>query len=184
MSDRLPEIDFLLSEVSRSYGGRIETSTDFDALESAIDEKLSERVSAATLKRIWGYVNLQPRQRISTLNILARYAGRKDFRTLCLELQETSGFFNQECVVCGDLEKGDKVELRWMPDRVVSLVKENGILFEVLDPGKSKLRVGDKVECLEFIKGQPAYFSIWRNGQRLQPYVAGRAKGITSIEVY
>lgn len=182
--NKSPEIIYLLDEVSRQYGGRLETSTDFERLESAIAESLSETVSAATLKRLWGYVSQQPRQRLSTLDLLARYVGRKDYRALCLELQETSDFLSDKAIRSQELESGKRLKINWMPDREVRLRCLGGTRFEVEDAGTSKLRQGDIVEAAEFIQGQPLYLSVTRNGERLSPYVAGRAKGLTSIEVY
>lgn len=182
--NKSPEISFLLDEVAKQFGGRLETSTDFDALEAAIAEKLSDTISSATLKRLWGYVSQHPRQRLSTLDLLARYTGRKDFRSLCLELQETSDFFSETSIRSEEIEPGRHLQLRWMPDRVVIFRALGAGRFEVEDGGRSKLRAGDRVEALEFIQGQPLYLSIERDGVRLRPYVAGRAKGLTHIEVY
>ncbi len=177
------EIDYLREKVAGRYGGRLETSTDFDALEAAIREALGETVSSATLKRIWGYVSRHPRPRLSTLDLLARYTGRDHFRALCLELQETSGFLSAQMVRGQDLEVGKHLKLSWMPDRTVILKSLGGCRFEVEDAGSSKLLKGDIVETMEFIQGQPLYLSIWREGKIL-PYVAGRARGLTHIEVY
>lgn len=179
-----PEISYLLDEVARKYGGRLETSTDFNALEAAIGEALGETVSSATLKRLWGYVALHPRQRLSTLDLLARYAGRKGYRAMCLELQQTSGFLSATTVRSNELTPGSHIRLGWMPDRIVLVRNLGGNRFEVEDAGTSKLRAGDIAEATEFILGQPLYLSILRNGKRLQPYVAGRAKGLTRLELY
>lgn len=178
------ELDYLRKEVARQYGGRLETSTDFDALEAVIGDKLGETVSSATLKRFWGYVSHHPRQRLSTLDLLARYAGRDSFRALCLELQDTSGFLTAQPVNSQELEVGKHLTLSWMPDRTVILRSLGGCRFEVEDAGTSKLLVGDTVETTEFLLGQPLYLSVERNGERLKPYVAGRAKGLTRVEVY
>ncbi len=82
------------------------------------------------------------------------------------------------------MEAGCHVALRWHPDRVVVFRALGGGLFEVEDAGRSKLCKGDRVEALEFIQGQPLYLSVERDGKRLRPYVAGRARGLTGIEVY
>ena len=179
----LNELDYLREEVAGRYGGRLETSTDFDALETAIREALGETVSSATLKRIWGYVSRHPRPRLSTLDLLARYTGRDNFRTLCLELQETSGFLSARTVRSQDLESGKHLKLSWMPERTVILKSLGGCRFEIEDAGSSKLLKGDIVEAMEFIQGQPLYLSVGRQGKVL-PYVAGRARGLTRIEVY
>ena len=43
--NKSPEISFLLDEVAKQFGGRLETSTDFDALEAAIAERSEEHTS-------------------------------------------------------------------------------------------------------------------------------------------
>ena len=174
----------LLGQVEEKVDRKMKTPKDFDFLVGQIYEKTHRSISASTLKRLWGYVDSYPSIRESTLNLLARYTGRKDFRTLCLELQQTSDFFSATTVRSQDVEAGCHLELHWLPDRVVTIRSLGGGVFEVEDPGRSKLCGGDRVEALEFIQGQPLYLSVERDGKRLRPYVAGRARGITRIEVY
>jgi len=178
------EISFLIEEVAKRYGGRLKTTTDFDALEAAIGETLGETVSSSSLKRLWGYVSLQPKQRRSTLDILARYAGRDSYQALCKELLETSDFFSTQTVQSTELAPDQHLQLCWMPDRTVVLRSLGGQRFEVEEAGTSKLRAGDIVEATEFIQGQPLYMAVTREGEKPRPYVAGRAKGLTHIEVY
>ena len=181
--NKSPEFQFLIQEVSRQYGGRLETTTDFDALSDSIESRSGERISPSTLKRIWGYVRLNPRQRRSTLDILSRYAGRKDYRALCIELQETSNYFTEESLRTRDLVAGTRLSLCWMPDRKVRIRYLGEYAFEVEDPGTSKLRTGDKVHCAGFLIGQSLYLDIERDGETMPPYVAGRAKGLTAIQI-
>ncbi len=181
--NKSPEFQFLIQEVSRQYGGRLETTTDFDALSDSIESRSGERISPSTLKRIWGYVRLNPRQRRSTLDILSRYAGRKDYRALCIELQETSNYFTEESLRTRDLGAGTRLSLCWMPARKVRIRYLGEYAFEVEDPGTSKLRAGDKVHCAGFLIGQPLYLDIERDGETMPPYVAGRAKGLTAIQI-
>ena len=183
MTNNRHETAFLLREVSRTYGGRIETTTDFDALADDIEDRLGERVSPSTLKRIWGYVRLQPRQRLSTLDLLARYTGRADYRALCIELQETSDYFSEESVMAREMEPGQRITLQWMPDRTVTLRHLSGTDFEVEEAGSSKLRKGDRVSAVGFILGQPLYLDIVREGEALPPYASGRSRGLTGIRI-
>lgn len=181
--NKSPEFQFLIQEVSRQYGGRLETTTDFDALSDSIEAMTGERISPSTLKRIWGYVRLNPRQRRSTLDILARYAGRKDYRALCLELQETSNYFTEESIRTRDLDPGTRLSLCWMPDRKVRIRYIGAYAFEVEDSGTSKLRAGDRIHSAGFLLGQPLYLDIERDRETMPPYVAGRAKGLTAIQI-
>lgn len=179
------EIDFLLSEVSRFYGGEISSASDFDKLSEAIETAVGEPLSVSTLKRLWGYVNQRHKPRYSTLNILSQYVGRKDFMTLCLDLQETSEFLYSEKVLSSSLSEGAHIALSWQPNRNVELEYNGDNTFAVVDAGTSKLKEGDLVETSVFIKGQPLYFGrIVRDGNELPAYVAGKSMGLTSITVY
>ena len=72
MSKNIPELTFLLSEVEKKYNRRIATTTDFESLSVVIEHTTGELLSSSTLKRLWGYVSLNPTPRISTLDILSR----------------------------------------------------------------------------------------------------------------
>ena len=182
--NKTPELSYLIEEVSKCFGGKVETTTDFDTLAEQIAGSTGERISPSTLKRLWGYVSLQPRQRTSTLDILARYVGRNSFRELCLELQETSAYFSVENIRTRDLDPGTELELRWMPDRIVRIKYLGEQCFSVTDPGRSKLKAGDLLWSIGFIRSQPLYLDVEREGRKMPPYVAGRAKGLTGIQVF
>ena len=75
MSKNIPELTFLLAEVEKKYNRRIATTTDFESLSVVIEHTTGELLSSSTLKRLWGYVSLNPTPRISTLDILSRFTG-------------------------------------------------------------------------------------------------------------
>lgn len=179
------EIEFLLSEVERVYGGKITSASDYDKLSEDIDANTGEPISVSTLKRLWGYVNQSHKPRYSTLNVLAKYVGRCDFMSLCIELQETSEFLYSEKILSCDLGEGSVVVMAWQPNRVVQLEHLGEGKYEVIDSGTSKLNNGDIVETHAFIKGQPLYFGrIIRAGKELPAYVAGKSMGLTNITIY
>ena len=184
MTDNSTELQFLIDETARRFGGRLETTTDFDALSESIETATRERISASTLKRIWGYVSKHPRPRTATLDILSRYAGRRDFRSLCQEIQLTSGFLSAEKIESASLAPDTMVILRWLPDRYIKLKYEGANKYKVLDGGSSKLQAGDTFEALSFLKGHPLYLNrILRGDEVLPPYVAGRSAGLQSLEM-
>jgi len=180
------EISFLQGEVVKKAGFEMKTSNDFERLSVLIEKSTGQLVSVSTLKRLWGYVNMSPKPRTSTLDILAQYIGRIDYVHLCLELQQTSDFFiSAEKIQSASLKPGDKVILSWLPDRTVSLEYSGNNHYLVIDGGTSKLKPGDIFESSGFIKNQPLYITgIMRNGEELPPYVAGKAMGLTEIEIH
>ncbi|MBR1926859.1 MAG: hypothetical protein IJ840_03780 [Bacteroidales bacterium] len=185
MNEKTLEIEYLLGKVAEVFGGPVATSKDFETLSARIDEATGQPVSTATLKRLYGYMSLKPKPRITTLDILSRFIGRDGFRALCLELQESSAFLSAETVASESLSAGQELSLSWLPDREVRLQHVGGQEFLVLDPGTSKLRAGDEFAVIEIVKGHPLYISgIRREGRILPEYVAGRSAGIQEIKIY
>lgn len=189
MQDKtIPELGFLLHEVELKYGKRIATSTDFDALSLSILEATKNVISSSTLKRLWGYVSLNPMPRTTTLDILARYLGSENFHAYCEELSKRdimeSGFFKSKALAVSDLKEGDKVRIGWAPNRLVSLNYLGNFCFEVEESINSKLEKGDRFELSNIMIGYPLYISrVLRNGEYTPSYIAGKSSGINSLKV-
>lgn len=188
MADRLiTEMNYLMSLVERKFHKNIETSTDFHSLSLEIEDETNERISASTLKRIWGYVNMAPTPRPATLDILAKYISHKDYKTFCDNLRNSkalqSMFFTADFINTGGLEPDARIEIGWDPDRIVTLRHLGDGFFEVESSQNSKLEAGDRFEAAAFIKGSPLYISrILRNGEYTPSYIAGRQGGLKHLK--
>lgn len=184
----IPELTYLLSEVERKYGRRVATSTDFESLSVVIEHQTGELISSSTLKRLWGYVSLNPTPRISTLDILSRFTGHKDFRHFCRSLTESkvfsSTFFSTRCTVTSDLSVGQTVIVGWAPDRIIKIHYCGNHLFEVTESINSQLQKGDRFELSEIILGYPLFISrILRDGEYTPSYIAGQHGGINMLDI-
>lgn len=184
----MPELAYLLDEVEQKYGRRIATTTDFESLSVVIEHQIGEMLSSSTLKRLWGYVSLNPTPRIATLDILSRYIGHKNFKAFCESLKESkafvSTFFTSKYQTVSELTPGVIVTIGWAPNRVVNLNYLGEFQFEVLSSENSQLLPGDRFEFSEIIVGYPLYISrILRNGEYTPSYVAGRQRGISLMKV-
>ena len=177
------ELAFLKQAVERKYGSKPASTAAFVRL----SEEMDEPVSPSTLKRIWGYVGMQVEPRKTTLDLLARYAGFRDYRAFLEDLQTTkmasSGYFNATRLDAAALQKGDTVQIGWRPDRVVSLCYLGDRRFRVTASEHSKLQPGDEFEAASIVKGFPLILpSILRDGQETESYIAGRDGGIVLIK--
>ena len=65
---------------------KMRTPKDFDFLSDAIFEKLHQKVSTTTLKRLWGYLSEPVTPRTSTLDLLSQFVGNKDWQDFCHQL--------------------------------------------------------------------------------------------------
>lgn len=184
----IPELTYLLSEVENKYGRRIATSTDFEALSVMIEHQTREMISSSTLKRLWGYVSLNPTPRMTTLDVLSRYVGHMNFKKYCDNLKESdisvSGFFTSRYVLSAELNEGDKVTIGWAPNRLINLTYKGSNRYEVNTSENSQLKQGDVLEMTEIMMGYPLVVPrILRNGKYTPSYIAGKNGGINVLKV-
>lgn len=184
----IPELNYLLSLVEKHYGRKLATTSDYESLSIMIEKETGEMISSSTLKRLFGYVTMKPVPRKSTLDILARYVGKKSYAAFCSSIMSdkslNSTFFSAKTVQAKDLVPGQKVQIGWNPDRVVTLEYLGEMTFEVIESINSKLMKGDKFNLAAFFKGYPLYIAqIKRNDEYTDPYIAGMHDGLNMLEV-
>lgn len=182
----IPELQQLLVEVEKRYGWPVRTSNGFERLAAAIEHAVGDSPGASTLKRLWGYVPSRTTPRLSTLDLLARYAGHTDFKTFCdsLHAEDSSDFVTDRSVLTSaDLETGDRVLVGWAPNRLVTLVYKGDDLFEVEEALHTKLLKGDVFEASCLMQGWPLFVpGVLREGEMTPPYIAGKAHGLSRID--
>ncbi len=186
---KFPELAFLLEKVEGRFNKRLATPKDFELLADEIEFASSPKakISASTLRRIWGYDSYESNPTISKLDILARYAGYENFRRFTDMLKSdksfTSGFLTTSFVESGELEAGEHLLLGWNPNRLVELEYLGSNRYRVVKNQNSKMREGDEFEASSFIQGFPMYVShIERDGDETSMYVAGFQDGLTLVE--
>ena len=182
---QIPQLQSLISAVEKRFRETVRTSTGFDRLAAAIEKDTGETLGASTLKRIWGYVTGVRTPRLSTLDILAKYAGYPDFKQFCANVMDQDGsdyVSERTCITSDDLRPGNSLLIGWAPDRQVTLSYLGNDLFRVTESVNSKLRPGDVMEASCFLAGWPLYFPyILRDGTKTPPYIAGKAHGLTIL---
>lgn len=183
-----PEIQALLGAVEKTFGRSVGSSSGFETLSYAIENKTGNYLSTSTLKRLWCYINEAPAPRVSTLDILSQFVGFRTFRQFCENRKnsagESSDFFTGAFLNPEELTEGDLVEIGWDPNRLVRLEYLGNFRFKVLLSENSKLREGDEFSLASVICGYPLYIDrILRDGNATSSYVAGKNGGITVARI-
>lgn len=75
-----PEIEELKVLIEKKYGKPLSTTTDFEEFSIYLKQKMDKRISASTLKRLYGYVSDDHKPRTVTLDLLTQYIGHKNFK--------------------------------------------------------------------------------------------------------
>lgn len=150
-------LNALKKQVEEVAGRTMRLPSDFEYLTKAVEQKTRERISTNTLKRLWGYQEGYTTSRRFTLNVLARYAGYRDWDDFCHNLSDTasSQIFDTLYIDSDSLQPGARLTLRWHPRRVVTIEYRGSNEWVVVESLNSKLAVGDTFKCQGFVPGQP-----------------------------
>ena len=160
--------------------------SDCEFLSLDIESKTGVRIGATTLKRLLGFAQDERTPHGSTLDAIARYLGYAHWEELSkIEDKGNSDFDAPEGEVrSGDLHPGVCVEITYLPDRKVRFLYLGNRLYRVVENLNSKLQIGDEVEIQNFILHHPLLaVNVWRNGESLGQFTAGRVSGLSSIKV-
>lgn len=174
----------LRQAVEDHYGQAINSPTDFAGLCDQLVLAQGEQISVSTLKRVWGYVTGYATIRVSTLNILSRYAGCRDWRDFCdtLANPDVSDFPAGDVVVLSTLKVGDNVEVKWSPGRRIVAQYLGQGRMRVIESQRSKLAVGTTFSCNGFVNGEQLILTQVETSSAEQAltYVCGKRGGITA----
>ncbi len=191
MNKHAPEIATLRMDIEREVKRKIRTPYDFEFLAGVIWERLHENLSPTTLKRLWGYIDGADTTRRTTLCLLAQFLGFADWEayeaSLATRTDIESAAFEGEGIHIDDLQKGDRVEVTWLPNRRCVFRYEDEAHFVVEESENAKLHVGDTFDTAFFLIGKPMYLDdVQRNNEQSTKegfsYVAGSKHGLNSVK--
>jgi hypothetical protein len=192
MNKNSPEIATLRMDIEHEVKRKIRTPYDFEFLAGVIWERLHENISPTTLKRLWGYIDGADTTRRTTLCLLAQFLGFADWEayqaSLATRTDIESDAFEGEGIHIDDLQKGDRVEVTWLPNRRCVFRYEGEAHFIVLESENAKLHVGDSFDTSCFLVGQPMYLDNLQRDEvpstkESVSYVAGSKNGLNSVKL-
>ena len=172
--------------LKRKSANDLHLPSDCELLSLDIQGKTGVRIGATTLKRLLGFAQDERTPHASTLDAIARYLGYAHWEELAkIEDQGNSDFNSSDDEFrSADLQVGKVVEIAYLPDRVVTLRDLGNNRYKVEQSQNSKLQADDEVEILNFVLHHPLLVvQVWRNGESLGQFTAGRVSGLSSIKV-
>ena len=182
-------IESLRRDIEDKFNHSFKSASDFDRLEALIKNHSDshDTLNASTLKRIWGYSKSSSAPRRTTLTILAKVLGSRDWESYVekkkVDEQIESGFIQNRVVNISDIVPGDTISFKWNPDRTILLRCIDNELFEVAKQENSSLRPGDRFRILYIREGYPLYCkNVIRNQSNLGDYIAGEKTGILDLK--
>lgn len=180
------ETRLLLMAIERAVDYNVCTTRGFERLSQMIQHRTRENISVSTLKRIWGYVKGYDDIRMSTLDVLSKFIGYKDYTHFAHDIKSeadviASNFFFGECIYVDEIYTGKRFRLTWVPDRLCDIRYEGEFRFVVTDSAKTRLVAGTTFCCYVIEIGQPLYISkvvFPSDPQHEYNYIAGANGGV------
>ena len=174
--------------IERKLGKNISSPHDCSILMYDIKSVTGESVGLNTLKRMFGFIESNRVTRLSTLDVMARYAGFRSWAEVltAIGMEGDSGFEDSDDEFYSDeLPVKAIVEFEYNPDRRVVLMHEDEEdKYVVIESINSKLRRDDVVFIKYFLLHYPLYAdNVIRDGKMMGKFTAGKTTGLTRIEV-
>ncbi|MDE7411445.1 MAG: hypothetical protein K2M94_05335 [Paramuribaculum sp.] len=173
----------LIDRLVVAIGRRLITSTDYQYAAEWIAYRTGQYVSPTTLKRIGGYLDEAVVTRRSTLDLLARALGYKDFGEFCSDTDKSSPDSDPACgnwLDTSELKRGVRIELTWCPDRrcVIEFIGDDR--WVVVEAVATRLKSGQCFRCNHFIAGEPLQILLEPSvlTPRQAAYVCGKERGV------
>ena len=186
MNNNSPEIQEIIKQIEERTNIKPKSPADFDQLSDIIWESTREPLSASTLKRLWGYFKGVGTIRNSTLVILSRFLGFKDWDDFLAHLNQDNGSdpVLSTHIKTDDLHVGDRITVSWKPNRRCTFRYLGNQQFIVETAENSKLKSGNTFCCNVFILGAPLYLTDLVQGDKAPvTFVAGKKDGLCQLTV-
>lgn len=167
-------------------GSELRLPSDCEFLSLDIESKTGVRIGATTLKRLLGFAQDERTPHTSTLDAIARYLGYAHWEELSnIEDSGNSDFDSSDDEVrSADLQPGTCVEITYLPDRKVRMQYLGNQRYRIVESINSKLQIADEVEIQNFVFHHPLLvLNVWRGGEPLGQFTAGRVSGLSSVSI-
>ena len=176
----------ILQLLKKKSGSGLRLPSDCEFLSLDIESKTGVHIGATTLKRLVGFAQDERTPHTSTLDAIARYLGYAHWDELSkIDDNGNSDFDTSDDEVrSANLQPGAYVEITYLPDRLVRMQYLGNQRYHITESQNSKLLVNDEVDILNFVLHHPLLvLNVWRGGESLGQFTAGRISGLSSIKL-
>lgn len=155
-------------------------------LRDEIEKATGTYIALNTVKRLLGVIPYEFHPRLDTLNLIAAYLGFENWEFLQKYIHDNiSGFNGQSPYI--DLTEfpiESILEIKWLPDREITVLHLGENKFRVLTSQNSKLKEKDILIFSHIAIGFPFVVkSVLRENINMGHYIAAKERGISNIIV-
>ena len=176
--------EIIKKKIEEKSGIKIRYSRDCDILANEIFKKSNCKLSASTIRRLFGFIKSEATPRVYSLDVIAIYLDYPSWDDLIQSLNKsetvTSKIITE--IKSSKIKKGDKYQYSCKPSVVVSFECIGNSKFKVIEAKNSQLLKGDLFTASLLALHHPLFIlDVERDGKQLGRLIEAKISGITSI---
>jgi len=167
------------------FGQAIRYPKDCDALSTEISATCKQRISASTIKRLYGFIKGIEQPRVYTLDVISNYLGYTSWENLLMSLNKQNKPTREtiEHLVPSQLKKNNVIEIGYEPHRMITLKYLGNNQFKIAHSNDNKLHQEDVIEFQSADLHYPLSINEIKRGEKnVGQYLAGSVSGVTFIK--
>lgn len=171
-------------KIEERFGKEVRYPKDCEPLANHISQACKTRVSASTLRRLYGFVKGIREPRLHTLDIVAEYLGHKGWEQLVSSFDRSEDEPEKliDKLRPEQIKNGQAIQVAYEPTKVIEIRKVGGQL-QVVSSNEKRVLVNDEVRFRLLELHYPLTFSHhFREGGSLGKLQLATVSGITSIK--
>lgn len=177
--------EIVKNKIESKAGIKIRYGRDCVTLSEKIFSECNLKLSASTLRRLFGFVSGTKEVRAHTLDVLSNYLGYPCWDDLILPMDKNSkskpNFITE--LKTSKLKKGDKYQYTFRPNAEVNVEYIGKSYFKVISAKHSQLKVNDIFKVSILTLHHPLFIlDVERDGKHLDKIVEGKVSGIIAIK--
>lgn len=156
---------------------------DCEILSEIITKACGQRISASTLKRLFGFTKGTETARLMSLDLIAQFLGHDTYDQLIANLyKQKTDQPMVKLVHCKKLKAGTELKVSFGSISKIHVRNIEGGLFETLDQIKTDLKNGDRIRLEKIELDAPlVVYDRESNGVVYGKLLLGKITGVTKI---
>lgn len=174
--------------LEEKFGRKIRYPKDCESLALQMNEAATQRISASTLKRLFGFITPTTSPSLYTLDTVAMFLGFADWESLQIQLmQQSDSTFSgsiSDIIRSEDIKPGTILEIGYARSKTITIQCTMPNEYIVIKSENSSLKENDHLHISVMAVNYPLMVGkVTRDLLSLGPYIAGKRNGVDFIRI-
>lgn len=177
--------EIIKKRIEEKSGIKVLYSRDCDILANKISSESNCRISASTLRRLFGFVKGTQEARVYTLDVISNYLGYSTWEDLIKPFDPNENISSNSIIELksNKLKLGEQYEYKFKPNAEVIIEFIGKSRFKVISSKRSQLKNGDIFTASVLTLHHPLFIlNVERNGESIDKIIEAKVSGLTAIE--